>query len=362
MRLDDACRILECTSGATLEEAQKRYRKLALQHHPDRCPDDPGATAKFQTIGEAWARFQRFKKDGFSDPITDDSFNEERYEERPTGSWFSQAATWWGSGGGSGGSYYYGGDYGAAPTRCGPGCTCRFCEIERKRTERRAKAAEEEEARQKRAAAAWAKDEVRVKEASRKAQEAIAREKREAAEAAAARAAAAAADAADAAAAAEQEAAREAERRADRERHKAALKKARSALRSALGPAAISDDDLGRLCGGLELDGLQSLAREVTAALGEGGEAGVAAARAAVVAALAALAAAAAAAEAAAEEEAAARAPSGSAAGGADRKVEWTTQELSLLAKAMNKVPGGSAERWTKVAEMVGPRTNRLFC
>ena len=60
-----ACSILGVPQSATLEEAQKAYRKLALTHHPDRCPDDPGATAKFQTVGEAWERFQRWKKEGW---------------------------------------------------------------------------------------------------------------------------------------------------------------------------------------------------------------------------------------------------------------------------------------------------------
>ena len=74
MRLDDACSILGCDKRCTLEDAQKKYRRLALTHHPDRCPDDPGATAKFQTIGEAWSRFQRWKGDGFDDPHVDDGW------------------------------------------------------------------------------------------------------------------------------------------------------------------------------------------------------------------------------------------------------------------------------------------------
>ena len=75
MRLDDACAILGIVPvrhpgtvhpkiTSTLDEDQKKYRKLALLHHPDRS-SDPGATAKFQTIGEAWERVQEYHNKGF---------------------------------------------------------------------------------------------------------------------------------------------------------------------------------------------------------------------------------------------------------------------------------------------------------
>ena len=89
MRLDDACSILGVGARAPLEDAQKAYRKLALKHHPDRCPDDPGATAKFQTIGEAWERFQRWKKDGCSDPAVDDDYREATPQDARSTSWFA---------------------------------------------------------------------------------------------------------------------------------------------------------------------------------------------------------------------------------------------------------------------------------
>ena len=59
MRLDDAFELLTTDASASLEEAQKAYRRAALRHHPDRNPDDPSATSKFQTIGEAWERVHR---------------------------------------------------------------------------------------------------------------------------------------------------------------------------------------------------------------------------------------------------------------------------------------------------------------
>ena len=75
MRLDDACDILGVVRvrdphtrlpriQGTRDEAQKLYRKLAMLHHPDRS-SDPGATAKFQSVGEAWERVQQFHDQGF---------------------------------------------------------------------------------------------------------------------------------------------------------------------------------------------------------------------------------------------------------------------------------------------------------
>jgi curved DNA-binding protein CbpA len=60
MRLNDAADLLGVSIRASREDAQKAYRKAALKHHPDRNRDDPDATSKFQTIGEAWERLQHY--------------------------------------------------------------------------------------------------------------------------------------------------------------------------------------------------------------------------------------------------------------------------------------------------------------
>ena len=60
MRLTDACELLAIGTDTSREDAQRAYRKLALRHHPDRCPNDPAATSRFQTVGEAWERVQQY--------------------------------------------------------------------------------------------------------------------------------------------------------------------------------------------------------------------------------------------------------------------------------------------------------------
>ena len=59
MRLDRACEILGIEIDSTREEAVKAYRRLALQHHPDRSKERD-ATTKFQEVGQAWARVLQY--------------------------------------------------------------------------------------------------------------------------------------------------------------------------------------------------------------------------------------------------------------------------------------------------------------
>jgi molecular chaperone DnaJ len=47
--------VLDVPRGATDEELKRAYRRLALQFHPDRNPDDPGAEEKFKEASEAYA-------------------------------------------------------------------------------------------------------------------------------------------------------------------------------------------------------------------------------------------------------------------------------------------------------------------
>ncbi len=51
----DYYEVLGVARGASPEELKREYRKLALQHHPDRNPDDPAAEEKFKEASEAYA-------------------------------------------------------------------------------------------------------------------------------------------------------------------------------------------------------------------------------------------------------------------------------------------------------------------
>src|SRR2546423_7041976 len=50
----DYCEALGVSGTATAEELKRAYRKLALQFHPDRNPNDPQAEARFKEVNEAY--------------------------------------------------------------------------------------------------------------------------------------------------------------------------------------------------------------------------------------------------------------------------------------------------------------------
>ncbi|XP_046577294.1 uncharacterized protein LOC124285161 isoform X2 [Haliotis rubra] len=55
-------RILGLKFDATEDDIKKTYKKLALQHHPDKCQSDPEATKRFQELSAAYYGLQRLKE------------------------------------------------------------------------------------------------------------------------------------------------------------------------------------------------------------------------------------------------------------------------------------------------------------
>jgi len=68
--MKDYYQILDVTETSSEDEIRRRYRKLAMQYHPDRNPDDPQAEEKFKEIAEAYGVL--------TDPVKRASYNRAR--------------------------------------------------------------------------------------------------------------------------------------------------------------------------------------------------------------------------------------------------------------------------------------------
>ena len=69
---EESFKILKLPESASEEEVKKAYKQKARELHPDKNPDDPLATRKFQELGEAYQLITSGKCDG--DELPDDFF------------------------------------------------------------------------------------------------------------------------------------------------------------------------------------------------------------------------------------------------------------------------------------------------
>jgi hypothetical protein len=59
---DDYYDILGVPDTATIEAIKASYKRLALDRHPDKNPNNPGATAAFQLVGQLLSPFTNIIK------------------------------------------------------------------------------------------------------------------------------------------------------------------------------------------------------------------------------------------------------------------------------------------------------------
>ena len=72
MRPKTAYQVLALPTGATLEQVENNFRKMAMKYHPDLHPDDLNAAKNFKEVAEAYEvlsnRITRREYDEFIQP------------------------------------------------------------------------------------------------------------------------------------------------------------------------------------------------------------------------------------------------------------------------------------------------------
>ena len=78
--------VLGVSRTASQDQLKKAYRQLALKHHPDRCPDDPGAEERFKEASEAYEVLSNADKRSIYDRFGHDGLQSSGYRGFTTAS------------------------------------------------------------------------------------------------------------------------------------------------------------------------------------------------------------------------------------------------------------------------------------
>ena len=76
--VDEARKTLELGHSTTLSQLKQAYRNLAIQHHPDRHPDDPKAKERFEKLGASYRLLSGYWETLGNDPDQVISFTEDQ--------------------------------------------------------------------------------------------------------------------------------------------------------------------------------------------------------------------------------------------------------------------------------------------
>src|SRR5512143_2887319 len=95
MDYKDYYKILGVERSANADDVRKAYRKLAMQYHPDRNPDNPQAEEKFKEINEAYQVLSDSQKRARYDQLGE-SYTEWQQRGAPSGGfqwddWFTNS-------------------------------------------------------------------------------------------------------------------------------------------------------------------------------------------------------------------------------------------------------------------------------
>ena len=84
----DFYKILEIKKNATPAEIKKAYRKLSMQYHPDKNPDDDEAKGKFQDVAAAYEALSDPESRRKYDRSGEEGLNEPERQQSPFGDLF----------------------------------------------------------------------------------------------------------------------------------------------------------------------------------------------------------------------------------------------------------------------------------